>query len=685
MQLQLRQPELAAELFAELGDHGRAAVIYHESGHLKRAAFQYGQAGSSEQAIKLYLALKQPESAAQLAEEVGDVDRAVTIWSDIDNYERAAVLLVADERRAEGVALLESNGLIHAAAGLWSQVGEMEKAGQVFDKASLWADAAQCYKQAGLTVKTAEAYFLAGEARQAADLYFAAGELQKALNIYIQLQSYRSIARIYKQQGRWQKAAQAYLAAKPPRYEKAANCFVKVQAWTQAAQAYQDAGLIDEAVDSWLKSETPRSGAELLSKQGSLPEAAALYAKIGRLQDAADIELKLGNVKEAVTHYRQLGNDERAVQVAHDSQRWDIISEMAREKGDYEQEAEAALALARQAAEEDYLHYRAAAQAYVRAAQQYEAQEDPLISDETIARLWDLAAEYFDQGMIGDKQLIIQSRRQARRVRRWPEIVLDVQAERKLAIDRWDGLYVGIKNIGFGAARHIAIRVIEGEFEGKLDTQIFSGILPGRTEQIRLNVRPRSAGSSVPLYIRISYTRPDKEIVERDISTEVPVHDYDSISETSDPEIGRRKPIKLHRDDAYEDENLQKQTIIVQGDYVTVGNISDATVAIGESASSAETTLESPQAVETTTTQDLSSALTALSEKIDANLTLDEIRTLANYLDVNYTDLPGTEKIDKVYALAEQLAGSGYLESLFALLEAQHRDVQEQWRAGFLE
>jgi tetratricopeptide (TPR) repeat protein len=685
MHLLLNQPELAADLFAGLEDHARAAKIYHETGRLRRAASQYALAGETKQAIKLYLALKQPESAAQLAEEAGDIDRAVAIWSEIENFERAAALLAIADRRAEGVALLEDNELVHPAANLWSEVGEIEKAAEVFDRAHQWADAAQCYEQAGSTVKAAQAYFLAGEARRAADLYMEAGKLQKALLIYVQLQSYSAIAKIYKQQGQWREAAQAYLAAKPPRYEKAAKCYIKIEAWSEAAQAYQDAGLIDDAVAVWRKSETPRRAAQLLREQGRLTEAAALFSEIGKLQDAADIELKLGNVKEAVAHYRQLGNEERAVQVARDSKRWDIISEMARESGDFEQEAEAALALARQSPAEDYLHFRAAARAYVRAAQQHEAQDHRLISDEAIARLWDLAAEYFDQGMIDDKQLIVQSLRQARRVRRWPEIVLDVQAERKLAIDRWDGLYLGIKNIGFGVARHISAKVIEGEFEGKLDTQIFSGILPGRTEQIRLNVRPRSAGSSVPLYIRISYMRPDQEIVERDISTEVPVHDYDSISATSDSEMGRRKPIKLHRDDAYEDDNLQKQTIIVQGDYITVGDISDATVAIGESSSSSATSLESPQAAGTPATQELSGALSALSEKIDASFNLDEINSLARSLNVDYAQLPGTAKIEKAYALVEYLARSGQLQLLFALLEAQRPGAQVNWQAGFQE
>ncbi len=684
MQLKLHQPQLAAGLFVDLGDHARAAAIYHENGHLRRAAAHYAMAGDTEQAIKLYLALKQPESAAELAEEAGDVDQAVAIWVEIDNFEHAAKLLVANDRRAEAASLLESNDLVHSAAALWSDIGDKEQAGQIFDRAHLWSDAARCYEEAGLTVKAAQAYFLAGEARQAADLYMAAGKLQKALTIYAQLKAFRSIAKVYEQQEQWQDAAQAYIAAKPPRYETAAKCFARAQAWAQAAQAYEDAGLIDEAVASWQKSDTPRRGAELLREQGSLRQAAALFVKIGNLQDAAEIELELGDIKEAVTHYRELGNDERAVQVARAYQRWDIISELARESGDFEQEAEAALALAREFPGEDYLHFRAAAQAYVRAAQKQEASEDRLISDEAIARLWELAAKYFDQGMIEDKQLIIQSQRQARRLRHWPEIVIEVEVERKLVIDRWDGLIVNVKNIGYGMARHVSTKVIAGEFEGKLDTSLFSGILPGRTERIRLNVRPRSAGSSVPLDIRISYMRVDHEIVERDISTEVPVHDYESKSMTSEGQIGKRGPIKLHRDDDYEDDQ-RRQTIIVHGNLVTVGSVSGGSMAIGDSSSAGTTSSTLQPEVESPSAPDRSAALSTLSEKIDANLTLDEINTLARNLGIDYVELPGTVKIEKAYALVEKLAENGRLEPLFALLAANKSAAQIDWRAGFKE
>jgi formylglycine-generating enzyme required for sulfatase activity len=537
--------------------------------------------------------------------------------------------------------------------------------------ANLWTDAAHYYEEAELNVKAADAYFLAGEARQAADLYMAAGKLQEALKIYVQLQAYRSIAKIHEQQEQWQEAAQAYLASDPPHYEQAANCFVKVQAWTRAASAFQEAGLVNEAVDSWSKSELPRRGAELLRQEGHLAEAAAMFGEIGMLQDAAEIELELGNIREAVNHYRQVGSEERAIQIARDYQRWDIVSEIARESGDYEQEAEAELELASQSPEEDYLHYRAAAHAYVRAAQQHEASDPRLISDEDIARLWDLAARYFDQGMIENKQLIIQAQHEARRLRGWPELVLEVIAERELTIDRWDSLIVGIKNIGYGVARFASVKMLEGEFEGKLDTQEFSSILPGQSEQIRLILKPRSTGSYVPLFIRISYMRPDQEIVERDISTEVPVLGYDSTSATSDSELGRRKLLTLHRDDAFENDNIEKPTIIVQGDIISAGNIDDEAAAEQRQPGSISEVPFTRSYTDNKTGLEMIHLRKLLIKHFDP----EELRVLCFDLGLDYEELAGTTKSTKMQDLITYLERRGELPRLLDEVKSQRPNV----------
>jgi hypothetical protein len=167
-------------------------------------------------------------------------------------------------------------------------------------------------------------------------------------------------------------------------------------------------------------------------------------------------------------------------------------------------------------------------------------------------------------------------------------------------------------------ARHVAVKVVEGEFEGRLDTQTFIGIPPGRTEQIRLNVRPRSAGSSVPLYIRLYYTCPDQQELERDISAEVPVHARDSRSITSESAIGQRKPIRLHRDKDYEDDDRREQTIVFQGDDITVGDAGDADVDL--------------------------EVRDDLYQRLVRQFNVEEIRDLTFALGIDYEDLRGSGK-----------------------------------------
>jgi len=95
------------------------------------------------------------------------------------------------------------------------------------------------------------------------------------------------------------------------------------------------------------------------------------------------------------------------------------------------------------------------------------------------------------------------------------------------------------------------VKVVESDFDGRLDTTAFIGILPDQTEQLRLNVRPRSAGSSVPLAIRLEYTRPDGAVITRIIEATVPVHDRDSRSITSEREVGPGTRIQVHQDAAF--------------------------------------------------------------------------------------------------------------------------------------
>ncbi|MGB1249820.1 MAG: PQQ-binding-like beta-propeller repeat protein [Candidatus Promineifilaceae bacterium] len=449
-----------------------------------------------------------------------------------------------------------------------------------FDKADHPYEAAQLFEQAEQLDAAAARYAQTEHYDHAIDLYQRLGDKPNEAALWLKSKQPAQAAKIYTTIGAHLQAARAYLAITPPDYAKAARCFEQAESWREAGHAFLQAGQVDAAVGVWRKSDRPHLAADLLRDQGRLAEAVSLRLELGDVEGAAELQLELGKVAEAVELYRKLGNDQRALQIATDHLAWDVVSKLAREMGHYEEEATACLALAERSPSNDYHHFRAAASAFVRAAKDHETREDKLLIDSAIAKLWEQAAHYFDKGFFDDKALIIQCRREAYRLRRWPEIVLNVQAERQLTIAHWDRLIVKIKNIGDGLGRLVNVKVIDSDFEGKMDTQIFGGLLPNHTIQMRLNVRPRSAGSSVPLDIRLSYTRPNGEEIRRVIHAQVFVHDRNSRT----CEGRHHANIDVHRDDSFD--KTERQTIIVQGDYITVGNISEAQgIAIGKSAS----------------------------------------------------------------------------------------------------
>ena len=267
------------------------------------------------------------------------------------------------------------------------------------------------------------------------------------------------------------------------------------------------------------------------------------------------------------------------------------------------------------------------------------------------------------------------------RWRRWPQLALDVQAERKLAIGRWDGLLVQIKNVGFGVARHVSVKVEESDFDGRRDTQAFSGILPERTEQIRLNVRPRSAGSSVPLAIRLSYLRPDGEEITRTINATVPVHDRDSQHMTAEKEIGQRTRIQLHQDEAFAGSAGTYQPIIIHGDYYAVDRVNASAVSIGrESAvTSGATAPPEPRARDA---QVEGPSLDALAARIAAHFAAAELKGLAQALDLSVEIDAGGDPKQQALALARFTYRQGQIWRLLEQLYVERPDAAD-WYAEF--
>ena len=433
-------------------------------------------------------------------------------------------------------------------------------------------------------------------------------------------------------------AAQFYEMAADP--AAAAPLFARANQPARALQAWERVGDRRNMAEMHLRLQQPKRAADLLQAIGEYARAATLYHENGHLQLAADAYVKAGQYEAALALF-----DAMADQIMADTG---------------EHALAASLALAQQLSDDAYLHFRAAGHTLIRVAQQAELDVKDARPPEALAQLWEQAADCFAKGLVEDDTLIMGCNREALRLRRLPDLVIAVQAERKLVEGRWDGLFMEVKNIGFGIARHVNVKVVDGEFDGRLDTQAVGWLHPGRAIKIRLNVRPRSAGSSVPISMQLFHILPDGNEVARTIHSEVPVHEMQSRAITSESEIGNRTRIQLHRDSGFD---KGYQPIFVQGDYYAVENVKGAAVSFGRD-SVAKTDSSSPLYQ---TVASSSKNVAMLATRIAVHADVDWLFTVAREYDISTDD--GKDRAKTAMSLVKHMEATGNMIQLLGMLQ----------------
>ncbi len=196
------------------------------------------------------------------------------------------------------------------------------------------------------------------------------------------------------------------------------------------------------------------------------------------------------------------------------------------ELNDYEREAEACLKLAINAIQtrQEELYF-AAAQAFVRAAKQYELEQKRQKPE--LADLWEKAFAHYRKALEEEQANACQQ--EIIRLREWPDLQVTITAAKELVLDQYDDLFIQLKNVGYGTASMVFIRVVDSSFEGPdFATQQIDGLKRNRERSFNLRVMPKKAGSAVPLTLEISYQLPNDEPRTRRVDGRVPVKSSDS-------------------------------------------------------------------------------------------------------------------------------------------------------------
>ena len=486
--LALGNYEDAANQYEKIGEYEQAAKAFEQAGLMTQAAICHAQAGNEPRAIEIYLLLDQPEAAVKLYQRLDQPEKAAHLW--------------------------EKAGQLEKAAHIWQEIGQPEAAAALYGRHQQWTQAAAIWQEIGDLHQAAHLHEKGGQLNQAARLHVRLGQIKEAIRLYKRLKAMDKIAQLYEKEKSWAEAATAYLQMTPPHEAAAAHCYQQLGEWERAAELYEAAQEWEQAADCWQQAGQP------------LP-AAKLFLTMGRTVAAADLFLKAGQPQQAL-------------QLLAESQAWIRLRQVANQLNEHQREADACLALAQRSQGSDaWMLYQAAAQAFMRAADQQE-EATPQQPDKA-AQLWEQAAHYMQEGF-GDQQDIEHCQRQIRRLRRLPDLAVTVEASGDLIEGRYSILLVKIENVGHGPARHVSVRVQSSDFEGDTaHTQKLRGtgaIWPGRKDTLQLRVQPQPgvAGLAVPLDMELAYLMPDDSKFTRDIRGQVSVRPRESQSITPHPD-----------------------------------------------------------------------------------------------------------------------------------------------------
>lgn len=527
--LAAKEFEAAAELFEQLKLYPQAANAYESAGLMQQAAMCHTMAQNYARAIEIYRALNDSDGMALVAIKQGDLDKGVAFLEDAGNVIRAAELLQQNGRAADAANLLEKHGYWEKSVAIWLQLKDRDGATAVYQRARQWEKAAGLWEELDL-IRAAGLYRKANQLAKAARLYVKAGDLISAISLHKELGEMLKVAELAEKSQDYLGAAVAYLTSTTPKLHDAARCYVLAGKPDKAAECFEKAGpeFTDEAVKNWRKAGQTDRAVELLRTRRRLPEAARLLDETGQYLAAAEIWLANSppNQKEAARLLRLGGDGQRALHLLVAADLWDEVRQVASELNDYEREAEACLRLAINASQtrQEELYF-AAAQAFVRAAKQYE--HDQKRQKPQLADLWETAAVYYQKALEEEQANACQQ--EIIRLREWPDLQVVITATNELVLDQYDDLFVQLKNVGHGTASMIFIRVVDSSFEGPdFATQHMDGLKKDRVKSFNFRVMPKKAGTAVPLTLEISYQLPNGEPRTRRVDGRVPVKNSDS-------------------------------------------------------------------------------------------------------------------------------------------------------------
>ncbi len=221
----------------------------------------------------------------------------------------------------------------------------------------------------------------------------------------------------------------------------------------------------------------------------------------------AAVELQVtGQWEAAATAFTTEGHPERAAALLAAFGEAQQAAQMWQELGRPEQAAK------QFAAAGDWLQAAKAWEALGRPRKQAEALEqyavsltgNPAFTDEQRAAIWQQAAQLYE--VEGENLKASECWLEVTQYRHLPVITVDVDEHEGLVLNGWTRLQFIVRNDGYGIARYLIIRASGSQFnleEGS--TRQFTALRPEQEQVMWLAVQPGAHGDAVPLRVTINY------------------------------------------------------------------------------------------------------------------------------------------------------------------------------------
>jgi outer membrane protein assembly factor BamB len=417
------------------------------------------------------------------------------------------------------------DGIIHAVR--WRAKPEEEiTSPEVYEQEQQHAKAAKAYALGGAFAQAAAIFeHKLGQRREAAQLYEQAGQLKEAAHLWEELKELKRACDIYREVG--DKRGEARVVEQMGNPLQAARLYEKIGELKRAASLYKEAGDRNRAADLYRQTGELNKALTIWSSLGEWEKRAKTFINEGRLAEAARILEENAQIERAADLYEEAGELEQALRLGRERQDWESVANLAARLGKYEQAAEAY---------EQLGQIKNAADGYKQAAEQ--AVTEKLLDREEVAKLYERAARLYDRLYHDENEKVC--RRQVRRFRRLPDLVVRVQAEDVFIEGEWNVLNLEVENAGFGTACNIDI-ALSDNFETRHVVSV-EGVRENKRKPLKMHTRPLEGevGERVPLDIIVTYE--DLRGNHYEVRQVTSVH----VARPSRGFLGRETPFEVH-------------------------------------------------------------------------------------------------------------------------------------------